>query len=316
MVRVERLEGNPIIRPTMLRGTDGDNINGPSLIRAPDWLGGRLATYYLYFAHHRGTYIRLAYAENLVGPWTIYEPGTLRLANRRRDCLGNPAWAKRRHLASPDIHVDDRAREIRMYFHGAVYTGGPPDSWGSYQQQTFVATSTDGLHFEVLREPLGNSYFRVFMWDGAYYALAMPGVFYRSVDGLQRFAQGPTLFTPDMRHAAVKVDSHTLWVFYSVVGDSPERILLSTIDLTRPWMEWAPSKPVVVLEPETAWEGVQHPVRPSIRGPARQVRELRDPAIFVESGKSYLLYSVAGESGIAIADLHRPRTASELADGG
>ena len=28
---------NPIIRPEMLPGSDGDNINGPSLIRVPDW---------------------------------------------------------------------------------------------------------------------------------------------------------------------------------------------------------------------------------------------------------------------------------------
>ncbi|MBN9021457.1 MAG: hypothetical protein J0H08_05060, partial [Rhizobiales bacterium] len=34
--RVSRLAGNPIIRPDMLPGTLGANINGPSLIRAPD----------------------------------------------------------------------------------------------------------------------------------------------------------------------------------------------------------------------------------------------------------------------------------------
>jgi len=31
--------------------------------------------------------------------------------------------------------------------------------------------------------------------------------------------------------------------------------------------------------------------------------DLRDPAIFEEYGRIYLLYSVAGESGIAIAEL-------------
>jgi hypothetical protein len=30
---------------------------------------------------------------------------------------------------------------------------------------------------------------------------------------------------------------------------------------------------------------------------------LRDPGIFVEGGKTYLLYSIAGESGIAIGEL-------------
>jgi len=63
---VHRFSNNPIIRPEMLPAGDGDNINGASLIRAPAWLPGRLGEYYLYFAHHRGQYIRLAYAEGAV----------------------------------------------------------------------------------------------------------------------------------------------------------------------------------------------------------------------------------------------------------
>ena len=287
----------------MLPGDDGENINGPSMIRAPEWLNPRLGTYYLYFAHHNGTYIRLAYAENPIGPWTVYEPGTLRQEDGC-DCLGNPANGKKVHVASPDVHVDDRRREIRMYFHGLVRVEDVPGTRGKFRQRSFVATSEDGIDFRVLREPLGNSYFRVFEFGGTHYALAMPGVMYRSVDGGQRFVRGPTLFTPDMRHAAVRVDGDTLLVFYSVVGESPERILLSTIDLSRAWTEWEESEPVVVLEPETDWEGARYPPRPSVRGAARGVRELRDPAIFVEDGRSYLLYSVAGESGIAIAELH------------
>src|SRR5215468_8444807 len=61
-----------------------------------------------------------------------------------------------------------------------------------------------------------------FKWKGAWYALAMPGVLYRSDDGLERFVEGPTLFTPNMRHSAVRVDGATLQVFYSIVGDDPE----------------------------------------------------------------------------------------------
>ena len=33
------------------------------------------------------------------------------------------------------------------------------------------------------------------------------------------------------------------------------------------------------------------------------VRQLRDPAVFEDEGHLYLLYSVAGEQGIAIAEL-------------
>ena len=45
--RLERLEGNPIIRPEMLPGPDGENINGPSLIRVPSWVKNPLGRYYL-----------------------------------------------------------------------------------------------------------------------------------------------------------------------------------------------------------------------------------------------------------------------------
>ena len=33
------------------------------------------------------------------------------------------------------------------------------------------------------------------------------------------------------------------------------------------------------------------------------MNQLRDPAVYVEDGRTYLLYAVAGESGIAIAEV-------------
>jgi len=44
---------------------------------------------------------------------------------------------------------------------------------------------------------------RAFRKDGMTYVLAMPGIFYRSEDGLIRFEEGPTLFNRNMRHNAV-----------------------------------------------------------------------------------------------------------------
>ena len=41
-----------IIQPNMLPNKDGDNINGPSLIKVPDWVENPLGKYYLYFSHH------------------------------------------------------------------------------------------------------------------------------------------------------------------------------------------------------------------------------------------------------------------------
>ena len=45
-------------------------------------------------------------------------------------------------------------------------------------------------------------------------------------------------------------------------------------------------------------------MEPSVRGVAYgHVNQLRDPAIFSEGDWNYLLYSVAGESGIGIAEI-------------
>src|SRR5262245_64093506 len=55
------------------------NVNGPSLIVVPLWVHNPLGRYHLYFAHHEGRSIRLAYANGFAGPWTLSEPGALRL---------------------------------------------------------------------------------------------------------------------------------------------------------------------------------------------------------------------------------------------
>jgi hypothetical protein len=107
-----------------------------------------------------------------------------------------------------------------------------------------------------------------------------------------------------MRHAAVLVRDDQLLVFWTRVGDAPERILLSRIDLTPPWRDWQDGAPVEVLRPERDWEGANAPLLPSVRSVAYGiVNQLRDPAIFEEGGRTYLLYSVAGERGIAIAEV-------------
>src|SRR5574341_1241557 len=157
--RAVRFKQNPIIHPQL--GAIGDNINGPSLIRAPKWLPKPLGRYYLYFADHNGKYIRLAYADKLEGPWSIHEPGTLKLD--QTICNG--------HIASPDVHIDEARHELRMYFHGPVKAVN--------RQVTLVATSKDGVHFAPSKEILGDSYFRVFQWKSYYYAMARLGVLYR-----------------------------------------------------------------------------------------------------------------------------------------
>lgn len=316
-VRLNRLLDRPIITP-QLDASIGANIQGPSLIRVPAWVPGRLGKYYLYFADHKGKYIRLAYADNLLGPWRIHVSGSLQLAGSY--LLTNPPdgpveeLAKLRaapqpansshdafteattpHIASPDVHVDEPNRRIVMYYHGLNGLG---------QQVTRAATSDDGIHFTARSEILGLTYFRTFLHDGYIYAMAMPGQFYRSKDPLSGFVEGPRLFNPNMRHAAFLKRGNTLFVFWTQVGHAPETILLSTIDLSGDWMKWSESSPVEVLRPVGAWEGADAPAVPSVRSTAYgHVNQLRDPAVYEEEGRTYLLYAVAGESGIAIAEV-------------
>ena len=289
-----RLAHNPIVTPE-LSATLGDNINGPSLIRVPAWVQKPLGKYYLYFAHHQGKFIRLAYADQLDGPWKIYEPGTLHL-DKVSLCHD--------HIASPDVHIDAVKRQILMYFHcPAEGTGKDIDI-----QKTALATSPDGLSFTAQSVALGPAYFRVFHWKQSYYAIARAGVVLRSRDGETPFEQGPTLFNEDpnliLRHAAVDLRGDRLSVYFSRIGDSPERILVSHVDLTADWTRWKASPPVMVIAPETEYEGGRLPSEPSkVDLAPGKVKQLRDPAIFREGGQTYLLYSIAGEGGIAIAKL-------------
>lgn len=317
--QVRRLLDRPIIGPT-LHPSIGVNIQGPSLIRVPDWVPGRLGRYYLYFADHKGSYIRLAYADALTGPWRIHVPGSLHLAQSlfpteplvptpeelaafearyraRGAAISHDVLSEitTPHIASPDVHVDEANRRIVMYFHGLESVGN---------QVTRAATSTDGIAFTARPEILSKSYLRVFRHAGMVYGLAMPGQIHRSRDGFHDFESGPLLFNPNMRHAALLKRGDDLYVFWTQVGDAPESILLSRIDLRPDWMAWRDEPAVTVLRPEFDWEGSSAPLVPSIRSTAYgTVNQLRDPAIFEEDGRVFLLYAVAGESGIAIAEV-------------
>jgi hypothetical protein len=285
-MRVTRLVGEPIIRPSM-DNRMGTNINGPSLIEVPSWIPSPRGRFYLYFAHHDGDYIRLAYADAVTGPWQIHEPGALALEKS----------AFKGHLASPDVIIDDEAQMIRMYYHGCdggTHTGEP--------QFTRVVCSDDGLSFGTPSDILGNAYFRVFRWNHAWHAISMPGRQFRSEDGLKNFQEGTRLNTPQMRHCAVLVDNDHLKLVYTNVGDTPERLVATRIDLSGDWRTWHHTDVMDVLAPQHNYEGADCPLEPSVRSIATtRLNELRDPALFVHDGTTYLLYAVAGEAGIALA---------------
>ncbi len=336
-----RLANTPIITHDMDPGLIAEaeafgyvNINGPSLVAAPPWDRDRLGQYYLYFAHHRGRSIRMAYADALAGPWRIHPPGVLAIdetffpTETLSDLLSTAAeaaaalkaidpleairvWVPPRaqtppdedpiavrnpHIASPDVHVDADAQQVRMYFHGARRR----------DQRTRVALSSDGLDFAVQPAVLTGPYLRVFQYRDRVYGIARPGTLYRSRDGISRFRsrQAP-LLGEDVRHTAVLRRGEMLYIFYSRIGDAPERIVCAAVDLSsQDWNDWRVGRSRTILRPDLEWEGRDVRRRPSVGGPTRKRRrELRDPAIFEENGRLYLIYAGAGEQALGIAEL-------------
>jgi hypothetical protein len=286
------------------------NVNGPSLIAAPEWLPEPPGQYLLYFANHEGRSIRLAASDELVGPWRMIAPAPLtieqslfasqapvdsQLHQEARNFIERGADGNYPHIASPDVWVDHQTEQIRLYYHGRLEDG---------RQRSRVALSRDGLNFAARMEIIGLPYFRVFHHADWFYAIAMPGQLYRSRDGLGEFEAGPRLTQEPIRHHALLRHDRFWYVLWTRVGDSPERILMSELDMEAAWQQWKFGKTWEIHRAQKTWEGADLMPRASRYGAINErVNQLRDPAVFVEDGKIYLLYAIAGEQGIAIGEL-------------
>ncbi len=319
----------------------GSNINGPSVIRVPHWIAPEKranpkAKYYLYFGHHDGNYIRMAWSENVAGPYSLFgmhmlkdaKPrGVLDLGKTDKIMLANDLEIFG-HIASPDVHVDEERKRIVMYFHGPTKYKG--QGGGGLQQKTFVAFSEDGLNFNgrIVPVKLGLAYMRVFSHKGRTFGIASRGAIYSAPESpfkpladydfsqdyweLQGSDYEDNPFhkalkekSLRLRHVALHVTDDTLEVFHTRAGDSPERILLTTVDMDAGIL--APSHPPSeILEPEMEWEGIDRPASPSKTGAQTNVRQLRDPYVFQDAdGSLYLFYSGKGEEAIGVAELKR-----------
>jgi hypothetical protein len=341
---VERLCDGPILSQAQFQAVgaddgEGANLNGPTLVRLPGWLepsrrADPTARYYLYFAHHKGDYIRLAWASELCGPWRLYRIGSgIEIGGRGVLDLGPDdeiALDNRLtiydHIASPEVVVDDQHRRFILYFHGRASHDGR-----AMGQKTFVATSADGLAFKGSVQPvaLGNSYFRVFRHHGQLYAISNSGLLYRAPDAEspwtppEGFDFGGELWirrcdplhgvefvgVPMLpRHSWVRPQGDVLEIFFTRVGDTPERILVARVAARQPdFEEWRPeSASYELLRAELEWEGADIQPAPSAFDWApERVNQLRDPFVFEEGGRLYLLYTGAAEAAIGLAALSR-----------
>lgn len=298
-IALERL--GLIIAPPLQPGA-GENINGPCCIAVPEWCANRLGRFYLYFSSHADSNIKMAYAEKIIGPWTLHEGGVLDLS-----CFAD-AYD---HVASPDIVIDRERRLLRLYFHARAHSRGR-------EQWTFAAVSSDGLSFKPAADvPLAPFYLKLFSWRGQLYGMSKGGNLWRSADGVTPFVLGGNPFDRSLseelwhnepgsiRHVGLCLNGAELNVYFSRIGDAPERIMRSRIDLSdNDWLKWAASAPEEVLQPQESYEGAGLPLQASVSGPAHGPENaLRDPHILSHMDENYMFYSVAGEQGIAVCRL-------------
>lgn len=348
VIRMNR--SNPIITANMFpsnrRSSDGNNINGPCMIRIPDWIptnrrANSNARYYLYFGHHDGDYIRMAWSRNPTGPFTLYRAGASTGSrgvfdtNNRTIDLDEDVQIPRNHVASPNVHVDNDNRQIIMYFHAGEYRF---EGRTINRQVTFVNTSDDGLSFRRRdTEPVifGPSYMNVFEWDRDLYAFHndggpvrarsfnnpwrptngyyngnnLPDLWERRSGNLFQDALGVSRSTRRVRHTGTRVSGNNAQVFYSIRGDNPERIYVSNIRLSSNWNNWNVNAPGnELLRAVGGWEGGHLRSRASEGGAATGVNELRDPYPFQDrDGSLYLYYAGQGEDAIGVAAMESNR---------
>ena len=344
--------GQPIVTEAMFKALgagdrEGKNMNGMSAIRIPDWIppadrADPGAVYYLYFAHHQGKYIRMAWAAKIDGPWTLYdvgagvEPGDRGVVDLggKPMPIGNGIVLADNHIASPNAHVDDANQRIILYFHSGSRTS--VDGEVIDGQRSFVATSDNGLEFAGDVEPviLGNSYFNIFHYNGNTYALDNGATLFKAPDANNPWqappdwdfrnnlwvpfgsayqadinADGYEFSTLRVRHVSTWVKGDTLYTFYSRRGATPpERLMMSTTDLSASdnHEEWDPSyPPEEIYRAQPGWEGGHLEVLPSESGSSPEdVNQLRDPCLFEDAdGELYLFYTGAGEDALGVIHL-------------
>ncbi len=323
---IERFSSNPLIS-VAASPAPGGNVNGATVMRVPDWVARPLGRYYMYFANHMGEFVRLAYADAPTGPWRIHEPAVVHVKDtafhRPQPDPPGPRADFYTHVASPEILVDTERRRIVMWVHG-WWTNGErwPDTlplaraWArerGYGQFTQVAESSDGIHFTMRPAITRTSYLRVFERGRVFYGVSRLGVLSRSPDPLTAFTLGPSLFRDGpyagrVRHVALLPRGDRLLVFFTAIGDAPERVLMARVDLAGEWTDWKADEIVEVIRPEAPYECTHLPDVPSAAGdidePARQIR---DPFVFEDKDGTFLYYAVCGEQSIAGARIELPR---------
>ncbi len=241
----------------------------------------------------------MCYTDNLHSEWSHWEGGVIGLDNM------NDAH---HHMASPEVYINSKDRLIYLYFHAPSHSKN--------EQWSFLALSQDGIHFDkVIDRPLAPFYMRVFHYSDCMYGVVKGGGLWKSKTGLDEFELVTNLFNPllkeevwhnysgAVRHVGLYLNKSILHIFFSRIGDKPERILHTSIDLDSSQdKDWKVGRYTEIIKPKERYEGADFLLKKSSAGAAHEPENaLRDPYIMYEQKKFYLFYSVAGEQGIALS---------------
>jgi len=306
-MKIKRVVDKPLISNDS-NSELGGNINGPTVIKVPEWVSSPLGKYYMYFSHHQGKYIRMAYADDLLGPYKIYDGEVL--------SIDNVPYGG--HIASPEIVIDDENKKIIMFYHGC---GVLDKSQAESGQWTTYSESKNGLSFVSDNLYLVPSYLRVVKVGDKF--LGSTGGPTRPVYNFKQSLRTipekiahidiksepfccfenvePIDSMYRMRHLCFDLESEDcLWIYYSNVCDEPERIKRVCVNPK----DWSAASYEEVLQSELDYEGVNEPLIKS-KGGAKHypVHELRDPYIINDNGHKYMFYTVAGERGVAVVEI-------------
>ncbi len=276
------------------------NICNPTCIELPKWCTNRLGKYYLYYADHKGKFIKLACSNNLFGNWINVNKKIAPIADFKNAV---------NHIASPDIYIDNINKKIYLFTHS--------HSNEKIGQWTFLSVSSDGINFKQMSTKcLAPFYLRVFKFKNYFYGISKGGNLWRTKKITNKFKNHQNLFNKKLnkeflhnkpgsiRHVGILIKKNKLYCFYTKIGDMPERIYYSWLSLSNNYKKWMLQKEHELLRPTREFEGKKLKLRPSKPGNSTLFENaVRDPYLFENNKKIYLFYSVKGEFGLAIAEL-------------
>ena len=263
------------------------NICNPCLIEVPHWCKNKLGKYYLFYADHGGEFIKLAYSDNLFSNWKKKKDGVLNI-----DKFSNAI----NHIASPEIYIDNTKQEIILFTHS--------HSKSRKGQWTYASKSKDALNFEVVNDlPLAPFYFRIFKYKNFFYGITKGGSLWKTKNFFNKFTQCHNLFDKErsteilhnyfgaVRHISFIIENNILFIFYTRIGDKPERIYYSKVNLTIDEKEWFFDTENELIRPEFDFEGVNIKLTKSEPGDSSKPENaLRDPHIIKICNNYFITY--------------------------